>query len=394
MGPERVVVVSPRGFCAGVVRAITTVERALALFGPPIYVRRAIVHNAHVVERLSAAGAVFVDELEDVPRGAIVVFSAHGVAASVREQARARELQVIDATCPLVAKVHEEVRRFSGLGFDVVLVGQAGHDEVVGTLGQAPGVRLVERVDDVAALQIADAERVACVTQTTLSADAVAPVINELRERFAGLVRPTAADICYATRNRQAAVTWLARNVEVVLIVGDRASSNSRRLCEAAIAAGTPAHLIGSAAELGDVSLAEARVVGVSAGASTPEDVVAEVVEHLARGGAAVQYEVFLDERVTFSLPRTLTSLEGHGPDARLIGRMLRIRVREMGKATVNVAVPLSLARHGITFGAVTAKRDLAHHGIDLEQVVRGITSVGAVMDVVDDQGRVEISVE
>lgn len=304
---RRVVLVSPRGFCAGVVRAITTVERALAMFGPPVYVRRAIVHNAHVVERLAAAGAVFVNDLEEVPRNAVVVFSAHGVAESVRGQATARELQVVDATCPLVAKVHQEVRRFGDLGFEVILIGHAGHDEVLATLGQATHVRLIEHVSDVATLRVTDSTRVACVTQTTLSPNVVVPVIDQLRQRFPQLVQPAAADICYATRNRQAAIVWLAGHVDLVLVVGDQASSNSRHLQEAASATGTPAYLIGSVAELQAQWLAGAADVGVSAGASTPENVVAEIVDHLCRDGAVVEHQVFRDERVTFRLPRELS---------------------------------------------------------------------------------------
>jgi 4-hydroxy-3-methylbut-2-en-1-yl diphosphate reductase len=302
--PERVVLVSPRGFCAGVVRAIATVERALATFGRPVYVRHAIVHNAHVVARLAAAGATFVDDLDEVPKGAMVVLSAHGVAASVREHATARDLRIVDATCPLVAKVHREVRRFSKLGYDVLLIGHAGHDEVVGTLGQAPAVRLVEDVFDASSLCVADVNRVACVTQTTLSPQDVAPVVDQLRQRFPSLVLPAAADICYATRNRQAAVIWLARNVDVVLVVGDRTSSNSRHLREAASATGTPAYLIGSVEELQDGWLAYANAVGVTAGASTPEDIVVEVVDRLCREGAALQHATFVEERISFSLPR------------------------------------------------------------------------------------------
>jgi 4-hydroxy-3-methylbut-2-enyl diphosphate reductase len=303
-----VVVVSPRGFCAGVVRAIETVERALAVFPAPVYVRRAIVHNAHVVSRLAAVGAVFVDDLEEVPRGAVVIFSAHGVPPGVRAQARARDLRVIDATCPLVSKVHREVRRYCRRGFDVLLIGHAGHDEVVGTLGQAPDVRLVEDLSEVRRLTVADPDRVACVTQTTLSPQDVAPVIDALRFRFPGLVQPAAADICYATRNRQAAVAWLARNSDVVLVVGDRTSSNSARLCEAARAIGTPAHLIGCAAELDDDWITEVAVVGVSAGASTPQAVVAEVVDRLRRGGAVLQQEAVLEEHVSFALPAELAA--------------------------------------------------------------------------------------
>jgi 4-hydroxy-3-methylbut-2-enyl diphosphate reductase len=306
---ERVVLVSPRGFCAGVVRAIATVERALAVFPPPVYVRRAIVHNAHVVARLTAAGARFVDELDEVPRGSVVVFSAHGVAPAVHEQARAKDLHVVDATCPLVTKVHHEVRRFSSLGYTVLLFGHAGHDEVVGTLAQAPGVRLVEHASDVSGLRVADPDRVAFVTQTTLSPQDVAPVIDRLGRRFPGLARPTAPDICFATRNRQAAITWLAPNVDVVLVVGDHASANSRRLRQVAGATGTPSYLIASLADLEDRWLTSAGVVGVSAGASTPECVVDEVVTHLCRQGAVLQENVFLDERVTFGLPPEVTSI-------------------------------------------------------------------------------------
>jgi 4-hydroxy-3-methylbut-2-en-1-yl diphosphate reductase len=300
---ERVVVVSPRGFCAGVVRAIETVERALLLYPPPVYVRRAIVHNAHVVARLAAAGAVFVEELDAVPIGSVVVLSAHGAAASVYEEARARGLRVIDATCPLVAKVHHEVRRFRESGFDVFLIGHAGHDEVVGTLGQAPGVCLVEPGADVSALRVADPDRVACVMQTTLSHHDTAPVLEGLRARFPALSEPAAEDICFATRHRQAAVAWLAAKVDAVLVVGDPASSNSMRLREEASAAGAPTHLIGSVAELQPGWLAGARVIGVSAGASTPEQLVTEVVDRLRRDGARVQDAMFLDERVSFALP-------------------------------------------------------------------------------------------
>jgi 4-hydroxy-3-methylbut-2-enyl diphosphate reductase len=317
---DRVVLVSPRGFCGGVVRAIATVERALAIFPPPVYVRRAIVHNAHVVARLAAAGAVFVEELDQVPKGAVVVFSAHGVPTAVRDQARARDLRVVDATCPLVAKVHREVRRFSDLGFDVVLIGHAGHDEVVGTLGQAPRVRLVEDVSDVARLDVRDPDKVACVTQTTLSPQDVALAMDLLQQRFPTLAPP--ADICYATRNRQAAISWLAQNVDVVVVVGDPMSSNSRHLRETAEAAGTPAFLIGSVAELQETWLADARTVGVSAGASTPEDLVAEVVDHLCREGAVLQHELFLEERVSFGLPPDLASLptRSSGLGSRLDG--------------------------------------------------------------------------
>ena len=300
---ERVVLVSPRGFCAGVIRAISTVERAVSLLPAPVYVRRAIVHNSEVVGRLAAAGATFVDDLEDVPVGAVVVFSAHGVPLTERARAAARHLRVIDATCPLVAKVHREVRRFSGLGNDVVLVGHAGHDEVVGTLGQAPDVHLVETQDDVASLTVADPGRVACVTQTTLSQNDLAPVLNQLRRRYPAMAMPAAADICYATRNRQAAIAWLARNVDAVIVVGDAGSSNSRHLCDVARTAGTPAYLIASVMDLDVDLLADATIVGVSAGASTPEDLVDAVVARLASGGAAVEDHVVCRERLAFRLP-------------------------------------------------------------------------------------------
>jgi 4-hydroxy-3-methylbut-2-en-1-yl diphosphate reductase len=305
------VLVSPRGHCAGVVRAIATVERALASFPPPVYVRRAIVHNARVVARLAAAGAVFVDDLDEVPKGAVVVLSAHGVPPSVLEEASARDLRVVDATCPLVSKVHREVRRFSELGYEVFMIGHAGHDEVIGTLAQASGVMLLEHVSDVSCLSVPNPDRVACVTQTTLSPQDAGPIIDRLRQRFPKLAEPRAADICYATRNRQAAVRWLAENVDLTLVVGDRTSSNSRRLCEVAAAMGAPAHLIASVAELQEAWLADASVVGVSAGASTPEDAVAEVVDYLRREGAVLTEEVVVDERTSFLLPPELGRIAG-----------------------------------------------------------------------------------
>jgi 4-hydroxy-3-methylbut-2-enyl diphosphate reductase len=310
---ERVLLVSPRGFCAGVIRAIATVERALAVFGPPVYVRRAIVHNAHVVVRLAAAGAVFVDELDDVPRGSVVVFGAHGVAASVCELARARDLRVVDATCPLVAKVHAEVSRYRRGGYDVVLIGHAGHDEVVGTLGQVTGVQLVEDVEDVSGVRVGCPDRVACVTQTTLRDQEVEPVIDALRHRFPTLERPAVADICYATRNRQEAIEWLARRVDVVLVVGDPTSSNSRHLREAAALACHRSYLVGSAAEMEASWLSGANVVGVSAGASTPNDLVSEVVERLCRDGAVLQEHAFVEERVSFRLPSGLAATTARG---------------------------------------------------------------------------------
>jgi 4-hydroxy-3-methylbut-2-enyl diphosphate reductase len=255
------------------------------------------------VRRLAAAGAVFVDELDQVPRGGGVVLGAHGVAPAVRDRAEARGLFVVDATCPLVAKVHREVRRYARRGFHTVLVGHAGHDEVVGTLGQTDAIQLVEDVADASSVRVRRPDRVACVTQTTLRPGDVLPVVAELRRRFPGLVQPAADDICYATRNRQAAAEWLARAADVVIIVGDPASSNSNRLREVAAGAGARAHLIARASELQDGWLTDARVVGVSAGASTPEDLVAEVVAELRGAGAVVDEVSLLEERVTFRLP-------------------------------------------------------------------------------------------
>jgi len=310
---ERVVLVSPRGFCAGVIRAIAAVQRALELFHPPVYVRHAIVHNADVVRRLAAAGAVFVDDLDQVPRGGVVVLGAHGVAPSVHDQAERLGLAVVDATCPLVAKVHREVRRYRRRGFDVLLVGHAGHEEVDGTLGQTDAIQLVEDVPDASRVRVRRPDRVACVTQTTLRPQDVLPVVAELGRRFPGLVQPAADDICYATRNRQAAVEWLARAVDVVIIVGDPASSNSHRLCEAAAGAGARAHLISRAADLQEHWFTDARVAGVSAGASTPEDLVHEVVDHLCGAGAVVEEVSLMEERVTFRLP-TAVAPEPEGP--------------------------------------------------------------------------------
>lgn len=303
---RRVVLASPRGFCAGVVRAIATVERALTTFGPPVYVRRAIVHNARVVSRLAQAGAIFVDELEDVPRGALAVLSAHGAPAAVRHEAELRAIRLVDATCPLVTKVHREVTRFVDEGLDVVMIGHRGHDEVVGTLGQAEGVHLVERASDVASLRVADPRRVACVTQTTLGHDDVAPVMEAMKRRFPILVQPSASDICYATRNRQAAIARLARIVDVVLVVGDASSSNSQRLREVALATGTPAYLVGDVSAIRDTWIADAEAIGVTAGASTPEDVVAGVVRHLCRDDVVLEEAALMDERVSFRLPPEL----------------------------------------------------------------------------------------
>jgi 4-hydroxy-3-methylbut-2-enyl diphosphate reductase len=278
----RVVLAQPRGFCAGVERAIEIVERALKKYGPPIYVRHEIVHNRHVVEDLRTRGAVFVDELDEVPTGARTVFSAHGVAKKVEQAAASRGLPVIDATCPLVAKVHNEGRRYAGQGREIVLVGHAGHAEVEGTIGQVPGtVHLVQTVDDVASLRVSDPDKLAYITQTTLSVDDTRSIIAALKARFPSIVGPDVRDICYATQNRQQAVRELARTVDVILVVGSRNSSNSNRLREIGQELGKPAFLIDDADALRREWFQGVSSVGVTAGASAPETLVQGVIQGL-----------------------------------------------------------------------------------------------------------------
>jgi len=282
----RVVLAQPRGFCAGVERAIEIVERALNKYGPPIYVRHEIVHNRHVVENLRTRGAVFVDELDEIPPGAMTIFSAHGVARRVEELAAERGLPVIDATCPLVAKVHNEGRRYAGQGREIVLVGHAGHAEVEGTIGQVPGkVHLVQTVDDVARLEVTDPNKLAYITQTTLSVDDTRHIIAALKARFPIIVGPDVRDICYATQNRQHAVHELARAVDVILVVGSRNSSNSNRLREIGQELGKPAYLIDDADALLPEWFEGIDSVGVTAGASAPETLVQGVLEGLRRFG-------------------------------------------------------------------------------------------------------------
>jgi 4-hydroxy-3-methylbut-2-en-1-yl diphosphate reductase len=280
----RVVLAQPRGFCAGVERAIEIVERALAKFGPPIYVRHEIVHNRHVVEDLRARGAVFVDELDEIPPGAMTIFSAHGVAKRVEEVARERNLPVIDATCPLVAKVHAEGRRYAAQGREIVLVGHAGHAEVEGTIGQIPGkVHLVQTAEDVASLDVGSPDQLAYVTQTTLSVDDTRGIIAALQARFPAIVGPDVRDICYATQNRQSAVRDLAKQVDLILVVGSRNSSNSNRLREIGEELGKPAYLIDDADALDPSWFIGIESVGVTAGASAPETLVQGVLEGLRR---------------------------------------------------------------------------------------------------------------
>jgi 4-hydroxy-3-methylbut-2-enyl diphosphate reductase len=298
----------PRGFCAGVDRAIAIVERALDLHGAPIYVRHEIVHNDHVVADLRAKGAVFVESLDDIPAGATVVFSAHGVSRAVRDAAEARGLTVFDATCPLVTKVHVEVARMRREGREVVMIGHAGHPEVEGTMGQVDsGIHLIESVDDVARLQVADPQRLAYVTQTTLSVDDCAEVIVALRARFPQVAEPKKQDICYATQNRQDAVKFMAPQCDLVLVIGSPTSSNSNRLREVAAKMGCEAHLIGSAAQLDPAWLAGRKRIGITAGASAPEILVTEVLQKLrALGVGSVRQLPGVQEDTSFPLPRGL----------------------------------------------------------------------------------------
>jgi 4-hydroxy-3-methylbut-2-enyl diphosphate reductase len=278
----RVILAQPRGFCAGVERAIEIVERALKKFGPPIYVRHEIVHNRHVVEDLRQRGAIFVDELDQVPDGAMTIFSAHGVAKKVEQTAAERNLPVIDATCPLVAKVHNEGRRYARQDREIVLVGHAGHAEVEGTIGQVPGtVHLVQTADDVATLKIRDPEKLAYITQTTLSVDDTRGIIAALKARFPAIVGPDVRDICYATQNRQQAVRDLAKRVDLILVVGSRNSSNSNRLREIGEELGRPAYLIDDASAMQPEWFRNVKSVGVTAGASAPESLVRGVLEGL-----------------------------------------------------------------------------------------------------------------
>ena len=306
--PLRIVLAQPRGFCAGVERAIEIVERALERFGPPVYVRHEIVHNKHVVETLKSKGARFVDEVDEIPRGAVAVFSAHGVAEAVELAARERGLRVIDAACPLVTKVHNEGQRYAANGFDVVLIGHAGHPEVEGTKGRIKGrVHLIGSVEDVARLEPRDPSRLAFVTQTTLSVDDTRDIIAALRARFPEIVGPDTRDICYATQNRQTAVRALARQVDVILVVGAQNSSNSNRLREIGEAAGTPSYLIDSAETLDPARVNGVRTVGITAGASAPELLVQELISKLGER-YAVRIEVLagLEENVHFRLPPEL----------------------------------------------------------------------------------------
>ncbi|SOE48638.1 4-hydroxy-3-methylbut-2-enyl diphosphate reductase [plant metagenome] len=304
-----IMLAQPRGFCAGVDRAIEIVDRALVLHGAPIYVRHEIVHNRYVVEDLRGKGAIFIDELHEAPAGAIVVFSAHGVSQAVRREAAERQLQIFDATCPLVTKVHIEVSRMRAAGREIIMIGHKGHPEVEGTLGQADGgMHLVETVEDVHGLQVADPENLAYVTQTTLSVDDAAAVSSALKARFPSIVEPKKSDICYATQNRQDAVKVLAPACDLVLVVGSPNSSNSNRLREVAERRGTPAYLIDGAHAIDPAWLEGRSRIGITAGASAPEILVRQVIDRLKELGAvSVRKMPGLEENVSFPLPKGLS---------------------------------------------------------------------------------------
>jgi 4-hydroxy-3-methylbut-2-enyl diphosphate reductase len=306
---RRVLLARPRGYCAGVDRAVTTVEKALEIYGAPVYVRKQIVHNLHVVRRLESLGAIFVDETDEVPEGSVVVFSAHGVAPEVYGQAAERRLRSIDATCPLVTKVHSEARRFAAAGYEILLIGHAGHEEVVGTTGQAPDqITLVDGPEEAQQLAVRDPSRVAYLSQTTLSVDETEETVDALRARFPDLQGPPSADICYATQNRQVAVKEIATRSDLVLVVGSANSSNSVRLVEVARDAGAPeAHLVDDESEVDPAWLDGVTTVGVTSGASAPEELVDGVLARLAGLGFGTVEEVTsAEEHLTFALPREL----------------------------------------------------------------------------------------
>jgi 4-hydroxy-3-methylbut-2-enyl diphosphate reductase len=311
------ILAKPRGFCAGVDRAIEVVNLALQRYGGPVYVRKEIVHNVHVVNELRTKGAVFVDELDEVPDGATVIFSAHGVSPDVRQRAALRGLNVIDATCPLVTKVHHEAVRYAREGRPIVLVGHEGHDEVVGTMGHAPDfIHLISSADEAAALQLSDPDRVAVITQTTLSLDDTALVTDVLRQRFPAVKTPAKDDICYATQNRQLAVKALARRASVILVIGSKNSSNSNRLAEVAQAQGARAYLIDDISQIDPAWLEGVQRLGITAGASAPEYLVDEVVQFFrAQGVTAIEEVEAVTEEVSFALPPELLREPPPTPD-------------------------------------------------------------------------------
>jgi 4-hydroxy-3-methylbut-2-enyl diphosphate reductase len=306
--PERILLAAPRGYCAGVDRAVQTVQRALELHGAPVYVRKEIVHNKHVVDELRGRGAIFVDTETEVPEGATVVFSAHGVAPSVHANARTRTLNTIDATCPLVTKVHVEARKFAAAGYTIILIGHDGHEEVEGTMGEAPGsIVLIESVEDVDRLEVEDPHKLAFITQTTLSVDETQSIIERLKERFPEIVGPRTDDICYATTNRQAAVKELAQVCDLVLVIGSRNSSNSNRLVEVARENGADSHLIDNELQVREEWLEGKRVVGITSGASAPEELVQRLIDFFRQRGTTDVAELdVVREDVRFMLPKEI----------------------------------------------------------------------------------------
>jgi 4-hydroxy-3-methylbut-2-enyl diphosphate reductase len=306
--PDKLLLAAPRGYCAGVDRAVQTVERALELYGPPVYVRKEIVHNKHVVEQLRERGAIFVEEEDQVPEGETVVFSAHGVAPSVHAGAEARGLKTIDATCPLVTKVHVEAKKFATQGYTIVLIGHAGHEEVEGTMGEAPDhIVLIETEEDVERLQVDDPDKIAYISQTTLSVDETTAIINKLRERFPNIIGPRTDDICYATTNRQMAVRQMAPHCDLVLVIGSANSSNSNRLVEVARDHGAESHLIDNESQVREEWLDGKRVVGITSGASAPEELVKRLVNWFReRGTDDVQEFDVVQEDVRFMLPKEI----------------------------------------------------------------------------------------
>jgi 4-hydroxy-3-methylbut-2-en-1-yl diphosphate reductase len=306
--PEKLLLAAPRGYCAGVDRAVQTVERALELYGPPVYVRKEIVHNKHVVEQLRERGAIFVEQETEVPAGATVIFSAHGVSPAVHANAETRRLKTIDATCPLVTKVHVEAKKFAAEGYTIVLIGHEGHEEVEGTMGEAPEhFALIETEEDVDRLEVEDPEKVAYLTQTTLSVDETDRIIRRLRERFPSIAGPKSDDICYATTNRQLAVRQMARECDLVLVIGSQNSSNSNRLVEVARDHGSDSYLIDNELQVDERWLQGKRVVGITSGASAPEELVQRLVDFFrARGTSDVSEFEVVQEDVRFMLPKEI----------------------------------------------------------------------------------------
>ena len=308
----KIILAQPRGFCAGVERAIEIVERALKIYGPPVYVRHEIVHNKRVVNNLSSKGAVFVKELDQIPEGAVTVFSAHGVSQKVEDTANTRNLPVLDATCPLVAKVHKEGQRYSKDGFEVILIGHEGHPEVEGTMGRISGpVYLVSNTDDVKKLKVQNPDKLSYVSQTTLSVDDTRDVINALQERFPNIIGPDVKDICYATQNRQSAVRDLVKNVDLVLVVGARNSSNSNRLKDIGSESGVNTYLIETADDMSMEWFENVKSVGITSGASTPDELVKEVIDQISTfSNIEIERQSGIEENVVFKLPKELVNYE------------------------------------------------------------------------------------